>query len=86
MIISDHSRLLIPLSAGAQTAGLTSPGLLKILKRTKSAIRDDGRWYVSPKVVEQIVQARHILGIERKSAEAVQRGINVRPLNTGYSA
>jgi hypothetical protein len=58
----------IPLSAGARTASLTSQGLLKILKRTNRAIRNDGRWYVDPGVVEQIVAARRVLGVERKSA------------------
>lgn len=85
MIVSDRLEPPIPLSAGARMASLTSQGLLKILKRTKSAIRDDGHWYVSRHVVEEIVQARRVLGIERNSAEAVQRGINVRPSNTGYS-
>jgi hypothetical protein len=67
MTVTGSSQQPIPLSAGARIASLTSPGLLKILKRTKSAIRDDGRWYVSPSVVEQIVQARRVLGIERKN-------------------
>jgi hypothetical protein len=58
----------IPLSAGARMASLTSQGLLKILKRTKGAIRDDGRWYVSRDVVEEIVQARRVLGIDHKNA------------------
>jgi hypothetical protein len=70
MLVIDHPP--IPLSAGAQTAGLTAQGLLKILKRTNSAIRDDGRWYVLPHVLEQVIQARRILGVERKSAEVVQ--------------
>jgi hypothetical protein len=61
MLVIDHPP--IPLSA---------QGLLKILKRTNSAIRDDGRWYVLPHVLEQVIQARRILGVERKSAEVVQ--------------
>jgi hypothetical protein len=36
---------------------------LKILKRTGSVIRDDGRWYVLPDVLAQVIQARRILGI-----------------------
>jgi hypothetical protein len=65
MPVAINARRPIPLSAGARTASLTSQGLLKILKRTKNAIRDDGRWFVDPDVVEQIVQARRVLGTER---------------------
>jgi len=49
-------------------AGLTSQGLLKILKRTGRAIRDDGRWFADPSVVEKIVTARKTLGIDRKTS------------------
>jgi hypothetical protein len=55
----------IPLSAGARQTNLTPPGLLKILQRTNSAIRDDGRWYVDLVTVEQIAAARRTLGIDR---------------------
>ena len=55
----------IPLSAAAQRTNLTSQGLLKILRRTGYAIRDDGRWYVDPTIVEQIAMARRVLGIAR---------------------
>jgi hypothetical protein len=68
MIVADSQHRPIPLAAGARKSNLTSQGLLKILKRTKSAIRNDGRWYVDPGVVEQIVAARRILGVKRKSA------------------
>jgi hypothetical protein len=67
MTVTDGSQQPIPLSAGARMASLTSQGLLKILKRTKNAIRDDGRWYVDPAVVEQIAQARLVLGVDRKN-------------------
>jgi hypothetical protein len=67
MAVSVNRRQPIKLSAGARRADLTPQGLLKILKRTHSAIRDDGRWYVDPDVIEQIVQARRVLGIEHKS-------------------
>jgi hypothetical protein len=40
--------------------------LLKILKRTGRAIRDDGRWFANLDVIEQIIVARRVLGIERK--------------------
>ena len=55
----------IPLSAGARQTNLTPTGLLKLLLRTSSAIRDDGRWYVDPAVIEQIAAARRTLGIDR---------------------
>jgi hypothetical protein len=42
----------VPLSVGAKQTNLTSQGLLKILRRTGSAIRDDGRWYVDPTVID----------------------------------
>jgi len=62
-VTSTPSR--IPLSAGARQANLTSQGLLKILQRTDSAIRDDGRWYVDPFVMNRIAQARRVLGLDR---------------------
>ena len=57
---------LIPLPAGAREANLTSPGLLKILKRTGKAIRDDGRWYATPEDVERIAAARRVLQVMQK--------------------
>ena len=38
-------------------------GLLKILTRTDSAIRDDGHWYVDPERIDQIAAARQVLGL-----------------------
>jgi hypothetical protein len=55
----------VPLSVAAKQTNLTSQGLLKILRRTGSAIRDDGRWYVNPIVVDQIAKARRVLGVDR---------------------
>jgi hypothetical protein len=66
MAVAVRKRPLIKLAAGARRASLTSQGLLKILKRTKSAIRDDGRWFVDPDVVDRIVAARRLLGIDRQ--------------------
>jgi hypothetical protein len=57
----------IPLSAGAQRTNLTSQGLLKILLRTDSAIRHDGRWYVDPTIIDQIASARQALGLDRNT-------------------
>jgi hypothetical protein len=68
MTVTGSPRQPIPLSAGARRSNLTPQGLLKILKRTNRAIRNDGRWYVDQGVVEQIVAARRILGVERKIA------------------
>ncbi len=57
--------LRIPLSTGARQTNLTSQGLLKILRRTDKAIRDDGRWYVDPVIITQIAAARRVLGVDR---------------------
>ncbi len=70
MTVTVTERNPIPLSAGARKTNLTPQGLLKILRRTKSVIRDDGRWYVDPNVVEQIVVARRVLGTDRKNFRA----------------
>ena len=59
----------IKLSEGAQKTNLTPHGLLKILRRTKNAIRDDGHWFVYPEVIEQIAAARQILGLDHKNEE-----------------
>jgi hypothetical protein len=55
----------VSLSTGARKTNLTPQGLLKILRRTGSAIRDDGRWYVDPAIIDQIATARRVLGIDR---------------------
>ena len=60
----------IPLSAGAKKTGLTPQGLLKILLRTNSAIRDDGHWYAEPEKIDQIESARRVLGIDRSNCTA----------------
>ena len=62
---SENTPSRVPLSVGARRANLTPEGLLKILRRTDSAIRDDGRWYVNPTVVDQIATARRVLGVDR---------------------
>jgi hypothetical protein len=61
----------IPLSAGAQQTNLTSQGLLKILRRTDSAIRDDGRWFADPARINEIAAARQALGIDRRKNPSV---------------
>jgi hypothetical protein len=40
---------------------MSANGLLHILRKTNSAIRDDGRWYCSPDAVERIGRARRDL-------------------------
>jgi hypothetical protein len=63
----------VSLSAGAQKTDLTPQGLLKILQRTRSAIRDDGHWYAYSNKIDEIATARQALGIDRrKSASAAQ--------------
>jgi hypothetical protein len=60
----------ISLSAGAKQTRLTPQGLLKILLRTDSAIRDDGRWYAYPETISAIETARRVLGIDRNRSAA----------------
>jgi hypothetical protein len=72
MTVASKRQGRIPLSAGAQRTNLTPQGLLKILLRTDSAIRDDGRWYADPSIIDQIATARRVLGIE-KSREGDKR-------------
>jgi hypothetical protein len=64
-VATTRRRNKIRLSAAAQRTNLTSQGLLKILRRTGSAIRDDGRWYVDPAIIDQITKARCVLGFGR---------------------
>lgn len=70
---SESTPQRIPLAVGAKQAKLSPEGLLKILRRTGSAIRDDGRWYVDPTIVDQIAKARRVLGVDR-SKPAATRG------------
>jgi hypothetical protein len=70
MPVKDASRL-ISLSAGARQTNLTPPGLLKILRRTGNAIRDDGRWYVDSAVIDQIASARRMLGLDRSYRHSI---------------
>jgi hypothetical protein len=76
-VTGAHCR--ISLSAGAQRTKLTSQGLLKILKRTDSAIRDDGRWYVDPAIIDQIATARRVLGIAYTQGSKIKEKAAVRP-------
>jgi hypothetical protein len=69
--MSLHKSERVPLPKAAREANLTPPGLLKILKRTGNAIRDDGHWYADPQVVRQIAQARQVLGLDRSHMQAV---------------
>ena len=51
---------------GARQARLSTQGLLKILKRTGRVTRDDGRNYCEPDFVARVIEAREVLGIDRK--------------------
>jgi hypothetical protein len=64
MIMKRRQR--IPLAAAARQSRLTPHGLLKILRRTRKAIRDDGHWYADPADVEAIIMARRALGLDEK--------------------
>jgi hypothetical protein len=48
----------VPLVAAAATIGMSPNGLFHILKKTNSAIRDDGRWYCTIETMERIKRAR----------------------------
>ena len=63
----------VPLQNAARELGLTGHGLLKLLQRTNSAIRNDGHWYVHPETLASVAAARRTLGIARTSKEAKQR-------------
>jgi hypothetical protein len=63
----------IPLGHGARRLNLTPHGLLKILQRTNSAIRDDGRWYVAAATLDQIETARRVLGIDPEARNSLSR-------------
>jgi hypothetical protein len=55
----------VPIRIGAARLGLTPAGLLKILRRTNSAIRDDGRWFAATSTIDQVDNARRVLGLSR---------------------
>jgi hypothetical protein len=63
MAVANTSSARISLPAAARQTELTAQGLLKILRRTGKAIRDDGRWYADPAVVDQVTAARQFLGL-----------------------
>ena len=62
---NHSSEARVPLQMAAHKLGLTGHGLLKILKRTDTAIRFDGRWYVHQETLVSIDAARRTLGISR---------------------
>ena len=83
MKVADRRRRnKIRLSDGARQTNLTSQGLLKILRRTGSAIRDDGRWYVDPSIIDQIATAHRVLGFDRakRSKRKETPPVGERPL------
>jgi hypothetical protein len=55
----------VPIRVGAERLGLTPAGLLKILHRTNSALRDDGRWFAKSTTIDNIENARRVLGLSR---------------------
>jgi hypothetical protein len=55
----------VPIRIGAERLGLTPAGLLKILRRTNSALRDDGRWFAATTTIDQIENARRVLGLDK---------------------
>jgi hypothetical protein len=69
LVKNQQSQNRISLLGGAQRAGLTPQGLLKILRRTGKAIRDDGHWYADPAIVDRITAARQALGLARTKRE-----------------
>jgi hypothetical protein len=67
--VSESKSSPVPIRIGAERLGLTSAGLLKILRRTNSALRDDGRWFAATTTIDQIENARRILGLSRSRCE-----------------
>ena len=63
--VFEYKSPSVPIRIGAERLGLTPAGLLKILRRTNSAIRDDGRWFAATATIDQIENARRILGLSR---------------------
>ena len=55
----------VPLQNAARELGLTGHGLLKLLQRTNSAIRNDAHWYVHRETLASVAAARRTLGIDR---------------------
>ena len=77
-IAAGQPRIPLPIAAGR--LGLTRHGLLKILQRTHTAIRDDGHWFVEPTVVEKLLSARKVLGLDRRARAAREAlGADGRP-------
>jgi hypothetical protein len=69
MTVPNRGRLK-PIPAESRRANLTPQGLLKILRRTGKAVRNDGRWYTDPADTDQIVIARRVLGLQRSDRQA----------------
>jgi hypothetical protein len=63
--ISEPKTIPVPIRVGAERLGLTPAGLLKILRRTNSALRDDGRWFAKATTIDEIENARRVLGLSR---------------------
>jgi hypothetical protein len=57
----------VPLVAAAAIIGMSPNGLFHILKKTNSAIRDDGHWYCTTETVERIKRARSDLKAPHRS-------------------
>lgn len=58
----------IPLRTAATHLEMSPLGLQKLLARTNSLIRDDGRWFVSIALIAKIQEARTVLGLKSRTA------------------
>ena len=85
-VATTRRRNRIRLSAGARLTNLTPQGLLKILLRTNSAIRDDGHWYVDPAIVDRITAARQALGFARTKRAKSERPLAENPPRNSFSS
>jgi hypothetical protein len=66
----------VPLQNAARELGLTGHGLLKLLQRTNSAIRNDGHWYVHRELLASVAAARRTLGLTRRPKAAKLRALS----------
>ena len=57
----------ISLRAAAARLEMLPLGLQKLLARTNSLIRDDGRWFVDIAIIAKVQEARAVLGLKSRT-------------------
>jgi hypothetical protein len=79
--VATQSRL--PLVPAAKRANLTPAGLLKILRRSRLAIRDDGKWFVNESDLDVVIAARRTLGLARcQPARPIRQKVWAEPASS----